>query len=50
LNGLGNAHRKLNDYESAIRSYQQAVALRDEGMDLVTRTRFSLLSNVYADQ
>jgi tetratricopeptide (TPR) repeat protein len=50
LNGLGNAYRKLNDYQSAIRSYQQAVALRDEGMDLLTRTRFSLLSNVYADQ
>ena len=50
LNGLGNAYRKLNDYESAIRYFQQAVALRDEGMDLLTRTRFSLLSNVYPNQ
>ena len=44
-NGLGNAYRKLNDYESAIRAYQKAVVLADEGVDLLTRTRFSLLSN-----
>ncbi len=50
LNALGNAHRKLNDYESAIRSYHQAVELADEGSDLVTRARFSLLSNVSANK
>jgi tetratricopeptide (TPR) repeat protein len=44
-NGLGNAFRKLNDYENAIRCYQKAVVLADEGVDLLTRTRFSLLSN-----
>lgn len=49
-NGLGNAYRKLNDYESAIRAYQKAVVLADEGVDLLTRTRFSLLSNCYTNQ
>ncbi|HSR21816.1 MAG TPA: tetratricopeptide repeat protein [Anaerolineales bacterium] len=47
-NGLGNAYRKLNDYNSAINAYQKAVVLVDEGVDLLTRTRFSLLSNVLA--
>ena len=49
-NGLGNAHRKLNDYNKAIHAYQKALALADEGQDLLTRTRFSLLSNVYVNQ
>jgi tetratricopeptide (TPR) repeat protein len=49
-NGLGNAYRKLNDYDRAIQAYQKAVVLADEGVDLLTRTRFSLLSNVLAHQ
>jgi len=48
-NRLGNTYRKLNDYDNAIKAFQAAVALNDEGMDLVTRTRFSLLSNCYAE-
>jgi tetratricopeptide (TPR) repeat protein len=44
-NRLGNAYRKLNDYDKAINAYQQAVILADEGVSLLTRTRFSLLSN-----
>ena len=49
-NGLGNAYRKLNDYDSAIKAYQKAVVLADEGVDLLTRTRFSLLSNIFENQ
>lgn len=49
-NGLGNVYRKLNDYDKAISAYQKAVALADEGVDLRTRARFSLLSNVVANQ
>jgi len=49
-NGLGNAYRKLNDYDSAISAYKKAVVLADEGVDLLTRTRFSLLSNVFGNQ
>jgi tetratricopeptide (TPR) repeat protein len=49
-NGLGNAYRKMNDYNKAINAYQKAVVLADEGVDLLTRTRFSLLSNVYVNQ
>jgi tetratricopeptide (TPR) repeat protein len=48
-NGLGNAYRKLNDYDSAISAYQKAVVLADEGVDLLTRARFSLLSNCYVN-
>ncbi len=48
-NRLGNVYRKLNDYDNAIKAYQKAVTLADEGVDLVTRTRFSLLSNVTVD-
>lgn len=48
-NRLGNTYRKLNDYDNAIRAFQEAVALNDDGMDLVSRTRFSLLSNCYAE-
>ncbi len=45
-NRLGNVYRKLNDYEHAIQAYQKAVALNDEDAELITRTRFSLLSNL----
>ncbi|HEX2697237.1 MAG TPA: tetratricopeptide repeat protein, partial [Anaerolineales bacterium] len=49
-NRLGNVYRKLNNYDEAIKSYQKAVTLADEGVTLLTRTRFSLLSNVHAEQ
>jgi len=48
-NRLGNAYRRLNNYDDAIKAYQQAVMLADEGVTLATRTRFSLLSNVPGD-
>ena len=48
-NKLGNVYRKLNDYDNAIKAYQKAVVLADEGVDLLTRTRFSLLSNCYVN-
>ena len=46
-NRLGNVYRKLNDESSAMKAYQTAVILSDEKTDLLTRTRFSLLSNCY---
>jgi tetratricopeptide (TPR) repeat protein len=49
-NGLGNAYRKMNDYDKAISAYQKAVVLADEKVDLLTRARFSLLSNVFINQ
>ena len=49
-NHLGNVYRKLNDYDNAIKAYQKAVVLADEGVDLLTRTRFSLLSNLTVNQ
>ncbi|HEY2982491.1 MAG TPA: tetratricopeptide repeat protein [Anaerolineales bacterium] len=49
-NRLGNVYRKLNDYDNAMRAYQQAVKLSDDGRTLLNRTRFSLLSNVQVDQ
>jgi tetratricopeptide (TPR) repeat protein len=49
-NHLGNVYRKLNDYDNAIRAYQKAVVLSDEGVDLLTRARFSLLSNLTVNQ
>jgi tetratricopeptide (TPR) repeat protein len=48
-NRLGNVYRRLNDYDSAIEAYQNAVKLNDEKMTLLTRTRFSLLGNCYID-
>jgi tetratricopeptide (TPR) repeat protein len=49
-NRLGNAYRKVNDYDNAMKAYQQAVRLADEGSTLLNRTRFSLLSNVHVNQ
>ncbi len=49
-NRLGNAYRKLNDYDNAMKAYQQAAKLSAGGTSLVDRTRFSLLSNVYVSQ
>jgi tetratricopeptide (TPR) repeat protein len=49
LNRLGNAYRKLNDYDNAIKSFRGAIALTNEDMNLVSKARFSLLSNCFAD-
>lgn len=48
-NRLGNSYRRLNDYDNAIKAFREAVALNDEGVNLVTRARFSLLSNCCVD-
>lgn len=44
-NRLGDAYRKLNEHNSAISAYQTALKLTDEPASLLTRARFSLLSN-----
>ena len=44
---LGTVYRKLNDQTSARRAHQTAVILSKEKVSLLTRTRFSLLSNCY---
>jgi len=44
-NRIGNAFRKMKNYEGAVQAYQKAVALGDERVSLLTRARFSLLSN-----
>ena len=49
LNRLGNAYRKLNDYDKAIESFRGAIALNTEEVNLVSKARFSLLSNCFAD-
>jgi tetratricopeptide (TPR) repeat protein len=49
-NHLGNVYRKLNDYDRALASYQKAVALGDPGAGLLTRARFSLLSNCHVNE
>jgi tetratricopeptide (TPR) repeat protein len=49
-NRLGNVYRKLNDYENAMKAYQEAVKLSGDSPSLLDRTRFSLLSNVYVGQ
>ena len=48
-NLLGNAYRKHNDYDHAVKAYQKAVMLADDGVNLLTRARFSLLSNCDVD-
>jgi tetratricopeptide (TPR) repeat protein len=48
-NRLGNAYRKLNDYDNANAAFQQAVKLNSGGNPILTRTRFSLLSNCTID-
>jgi len=44
-NRLGDVHRKLNDYDNALKAYQNATALTNDKVSLLSRTRFSLLSN-----
>ncbi len=48
-NRLGNVYRKMNDEDSARNAYQTAVRLSNEKVNLLTRTRFSLLGNCYAN-
>jgi tetratricopeptide (TPR) repeat protein len=48
-NRLGNVYRKINDEENARKAYQTAVLLSNKKTNLLTRTRFSLLGNCYAN-
>ena len=48
-NRLGNVYRKMNDEENARKAYQTAVLLSNKKTNLLTRTRFSLLGNCYAN-
>lgn len=48
-NRLGNIYRKMNDEDSARKAYQTAAVLSNEKPNLLTRTRFSLLGNCYAN-
>lgn len=48
-NRLGNVYRKMNDEYNARKAYQNAVSLSNEKASLLTRTRFSLLGNCYAN-
>lgn len=48
-NRLGNVYRKMNDQDHARKAYQTAISLSNEKANLLTRTRFSLLGNCYAN-
>lgn len=48
-NRLGNVYRKMNDEDNARKAYQTAVVLSNEKTNLLTRARFSLLGNCYAN-
>ncbi|MBI3162703.1 MAG: tetratricopeptide repeat protein [Chloroflexi bacterium] len=48
-NRLGNVYRKMNDEENARKAYQIAASLSNEKANLLTRARFSLLGNCYAN-
>jgi Tfp pilus assembly protein PilF len=48
-NRLGNVYRRMNDEENARVAYQTAVDLSKEKGNLLTRTRFSLLGNCFAN-
>jgi tetratricopeptide (TPR) repeat protein len=48
-NRLGNVYRRLNDYDRAIKAYQNGMKLNNEKMTLLTRARFSLLGNCLVD-
>lgn len=47
-NRLGDVYRKLNNYDSARKAYQNATALTNDKDSLLNRTRHSLLSNCAA--
>ena len=44
-NRLGDVYRKLNEKDHAIAAYQNALKINNESANLLTRARFSLLSN-----
>lgn len=48
-NRLGNVYRKMNDEGKARKAYQTALILAKEKVNLLTRTRFSLLGNCYTN-
>jgi tetratricopeptide (TPR) repeat protein len=48
-NRLGNVYRRLNDYDHAIKAYQNGMKLNKDKMTLLTRARFSLLGNCLVD-
>jgi len=48
-NRLGNVYCKMNDEENARKAYQNAIGFSNEKTSLLTRTRFSLLGNCYAN-
>ena len=48
-NRLGNVYRKMNDEENARKAYQTAIMLSNGKTNLLTRTRFSLLGNCFAN-
>ena len=45
-NRLGDAYRRLNDHDNAVKSYQKAVQLDTAGNSLLKRVRLSLLGNL----
>jgi len=47
-NRLGNVYRRMNDYENARKAYQSAILLSHEKASLLTRTRMTLLGNIFA--
>ena len=49
FNRLGNVYRRLNKQDKALEAYQKAVVLAGTKSKLLTRTRFSLLSNCYSN-
>lgn len=49
FNRLGNVYRRLNKQDKALEAYQNAVVLAGAKSKLLTRTRFSLLSNCYSN-
>jgi len=48
-NRLGDVYRKMNDEDNAREAYQTAMILSNEKTSLLTRARFSLLGNCYAN-
>jgi len=48
-NRLGNVYRRINDYSTAIASYQTADELDPENATLSLRSSFGLLGNKFSD-
>jgi tetratricopeptide (TPR) repeat protein len=47
-NRMGDAYRRLNDHDNAVKSYQKAVQLDSASNSLLKRVRLSLLGNLRA--